>query len=110
MSYQDILPNELETLYQHENVTIFDTREASYFTQGHLDNAIPISDQAIKQLIIRKQRHNPVLVYCYHGNSSRDICTLLNGMGFSEVYNLEGGWRAWQDFINQSPIRVIEGL
>lgn len=37
------------------------------------------------------------MVYCAHGNSSRDICHLLSSMGFKEVYNLEGGWLAWQN-------------
>lgn len=102
MSYQDIIPEQLDVLFQHEKLTIFDTREASYFSQGHLDGAVPISDQAVQKLIVLKQRHNPVLVYCYHGNSSRDICTLLNGMGFSQVYNLQGGWQAWQRFITET--------
>jgi len=102
MRYRDILPEEVDALCQHVNLTIFDTREVNYFAQEHLDGAVPISDQAIKKMIIHKQRHNPVLVYCYHGNNSKEICNLLNGMGFSDVYNLEGGWLAWRNFISET--------
>ncbi len=57
-----------------------------------------IEDHEIRRLILQKKRHSPVVVYCAHGNSSRDICHLLSGMGFEQVYNLEGGWLAWQHF------------
>jgi len=42
-------------------------------------------------------------VYCYHGNSSRDLCTLLVGMGLRQVYNLVGGWAAWESWQQQNP-------
>lgn len=96
MSYQDILASDVGSLFNSNDLTIFDTRDANSYSQGHLDGALPISDQEIKSLIVRNQRKNPILVYCYHGNSSRDICSLLCGIGFTQVYNLEGGWLAWQ--------------
>lgn len=101
MSYQDIHPVELSSLLERNELIIFDTRDANSYAQGHLQGAMPISDASIKQLIVTKQRKKPVLVYCYHGNSSRDICSLLGNFGFAEVYNLEGGWQAWQHFTTQ---------
>lgn len=101
MSYQDIHPMELPPLLGSNELIIFDTRDANSFAQGHLQGAMPISDAEIKRLIVTKQRTKPVLVYCYHGNSSRDICSLLGNFGFSEVYNLEGGWQAWRHFVMQ---------
>ena len=58
---------------------------------------------------MRKRRRNPpVVVYCYHANSSRDLCTLLSGFGFSQVFNLEGGWRAWDNFQARQQVQLSE--
>ena len=94
MSYVEIHADAIAMLYQKKGLVIFDTRDAVSYQAGHLPGAVPISDDAIGQLIVGRKRNNPVLVYCYHGNSSRDICQLLSGMGFAEVYNLSGGWKA----------------
>lgn len=48
------------------------------------------------------------MVYCYHGNSSRDLCQLLNGLGFTQVYNLEGGWQAWAGYRDRVQARLSE--
>ncbi len=97
MSYQDLLPQELPNLQQREDLTIFDTRDHASFTQGHIPGARMINDDEIKKLIIKKKRAAPVVIYCAHGNTSRDLCQLICGMDFKEVYNLQGGWLAWQN-------------
>ncbi|MEW7979755.1 MAG: rhodanese-like domain-containing protein [Candidatus Sedimenticola endophacoides] len=96
MSYQDIHTEELATLLDRDNLVIFDSRDDFSFSRGHLNGALRLNDEAIKRLIIEKKRQSPVLIYCYHGNSSRDYCQLLTSMGFAEVYNLQGGWQAWE--------------
>jgi rhodanese-related sulfurtransferase len=37
-------------------------------------------------------------VYCYHGNSSRDMADMIARLGFSNVSHLIGGWDAWANF------------
>lgn len=96
MSYIQLQPQDLSDLNLRDELTIFDSRDANSFTQAHIPGARMIEDREIQKLILQKKRNTPVVVYCYHGNSSKDICNLLCGMGFSEVYNLEGGWQAWQ--------------
>jgi rhodanese-related sulfurtransferase len=102
MSYLDLSPQQLTELQQKNDLTIFDTRDRMSFNLGHIPAARMIEDSEIKKLIIQKKRKSPVVVYCSHGNSSRDVCQLLSGMGFIEVYNLEGGWLAWQYFQDQN--------
>lgn len=38
----------------------------------------------------------PVMVYCASGGRSAKAYTLLKQFGFKEVYDMEGGIRAWQ--------------
>ncbi len=98
MAYLDIDCAEIATLRAENDLLIFDTRDPDSYARGHLDGAEPVSDAAIMQLMKNRQRERPVLVYCYRGNSSRDICQFIAGMGYSRVYNLNGGWRAWTAF------------
>jgi rhodanese-related sulfurtransferase len=38
----------------------------------------------------------PICVYCASGGRSRGAMEKMKSLGFSEVYNLMGGFRAWQ--------------
>lgn len=103
MNYQDIQPEQLAALLAAGELTIFDTRDAASHARAHLEGAEPVSDDALRRLIQSRQRQRPILVYCYRGNSSRDVCQLIAGMGFTRVYNLAGGWQAWEAFLSAAP-------
>lgn len=38
----------------------------------------------------------PVLVMCYHGNSSKSAAQYLLTQGFDQVYSIDGGFEAWR--------------
>ena len=92
MNYVDLQPSEVAALRAEGDLTLFDTRDAASFAAGHMDGAEPLADADLRQ----RSRRSPILVYCYRGNSSRDVCQLIAGLGFTRVYNLVGGWQAWQ--------------
>lgn len=96
MSYHDIHISELEALRTEPELLIIDIRDPASYAKGRLEHAELVSDALLKQLIKSRQRQRPVLVYCYHGNSSRDICQFIADFGFERVYNLSGGWEAWE--------------
>jgi rhodanese-related sulfurtransferase len=98
MNYQDIQPTELHDLCGEPELLILDFRDPASFAQGHLDGAQPVSDALLKQLMKSRQRERPVLVYCYHGNTSRDLCQFIAGFGYTRVYNLVAGWQGWLQF------------
>jgi len=100
MSYHDILPAELADLFAEAELLIFDIRDAGSYARAHIDNAQPASDEALKALLKSRKRQRPILVYCYHGHSSRDVCQFITGFGFERVHNLVGGWQAWEQFIS----------
>lgn len=98
MAYAPLLAEQVPQFLQQPDVAVIDMRDARSFEAGHLPDARLAGDTAIRQLIREKRPNRPVLVYCYHGNSSRDLCQLLSGLGFTRVYNLEGGWQAWTGY------------
>lgn len=96
MTYQSLLASEVSELCEQPGVNILDCRDPRSYQQGHLPGAQLVTDDVIKRLS-RKGRDQPVLVYCYHGISSRDLATFLVNFGFGSVFNLEGGWQAWAE-------------
>lgn len=98
MSYHDLHAAELPRLLTEEGLTIIDTRDAETRRRGQLPGAVPPSDEVMNALMRRRRSDPPVLVYCYHGNQSRDLCGFLTQLGLSRVYNLVGGWEAWQNW------------
>lgn len=100
MTYNSILAGEVEALCAQGEVRILDCRDPRSYEQGHMPGAQLISDAVIQRLA-RASKQQPVLVYCYHGVSSRDLAEFLVKYGFSSVFNLEGGWQAWADHHNQ---------
>ncbi len=101
MSYETLFASQVEELLQNEKAVVFDHRDPRSYAEDHLPGALAVSDANISKLIRSKEYDRPVLVYCYHGNSSRDLCKFIMQFGFRKVYNLEGGWQAWAAHANQ---------
>lgn len=98
MSYQDIQPEQIAELLAGGDVAVIDMRDAESRAKGELPNAVGHTDDVIQALVRRRKSDPSVLVYCYHGNTSRDLCNFLGQFGLNSVYNLEGGWLAWQNW------------
>lgn len=96
MSYNTLFVDEVEAFFQRDDVVILDHRDPRSFAEAHLPKAQPVSDAVVMQM--RKKRQAPILVYCYHGNSSKDLASFLVTLGCENVYNLHGGWAAWSHY------------
>ncbi len=97
MAYQPLTVQELHSILALDNAVLLDTRDQHSYRNARIPGAQLANDRTVRRLIREHQPDRPVVVYCYHGNTSRDFCDLLTGFGFTRLYNLEGGWRAWQD-------------
>jgi len=98
MSYEDLYVSQLEAFLQQENMVVIDIRDINSFRQGHLKNAQHIDGPTMGNLIRLRKSNPAVLIYCYHGNSSRDAACMIAGFGFSNVSHLVGGWEAWANY------------
>jgi len=98
MSYSDIYVSQVERFLQHPDAIVIDIRDIQSFTAGHIKGAQHIDGPTMGNLIRLRKLNPPVLVYCYHGNSSRNISELIAGFGLSNVSNLVGGWQAWENY------------
>lgn len=98
MSYENMQVNQVHAFLDLPGSVALDIRDRKSFEDDHLRGAEHADEICMGQLLRKRKRNPPVLVYCEHGESSRDFADLVNRMGFDRVYNLEGGWQAWSEF------------
>ena len=93
----DIELAEFEKKMASEKYLLVDVRTAEEFSEGHIKGAINI-DYLAENFSIEIQElelESPVLLYCRSGNRSSKAMKIMKGLGFKEVYNLEGGIKGW---------------
>jgi len=105
MSYEDLHVNQVESFVQQPDAIVIDIRDVHSYNAGHMKNALHIDGPTMGSLIRQRKKNPPVLVYCYHGNSSRDMAEMIARLGFTNVSHLIGGWDAWANYQlrNDSP-------
>ncbi len=77
-------------------VTLIDIRDEASFQTGHMTNSIHIDHQSVQGFIQDTDLDIPLIVCCYHGNSSQSAAQFFVEKDFSDVYSLDGGYEAWR--------------
>jgi len=78
---------------------LIDVRTPEEFQKGHLKNAVNINYNApdFDARIAKLDKSKPMMVYCLSGGRSSKAAEKMGDMGFTEVYNMEGGIMKWQN-------------
>lgn len=77
------------------NSILVDIRDFESYEKGHIGEAVLLTQDNISDFVINTEKDTPILVMCYHGNSSQAIARYLNQQGFSDVYSIDGGYEGW---------------
>ena len=79
------------------NHTIIDVRTPQEFSEGHIDGAININyfDNNFLDQIAKYEKNEPLFIYCKSGNRSGKASKKIIGLGYKQVYDLEGGILNW---------------
>ena len=94
-SYVRISPDDARDMIDDREVTIVDIRDPDSFAAGHMLNAQPLSNDTAPAFLENTDKSLPVVVCCYHGNSSQQAAQFLFEQGFTESYSLDGGFEVW---------------
>jgi thiosulfate sulfurtransferase len=78
------------------DMAIVDIRDPQSYAMGHIPGALRLDNSNVATFIGDTQTDKPVLVVCYHGNSSQGAAQYLAEQGFQEVYSLNGGFEFWR--------------
>ena len=89
---------EATQMINRQDALVLDVREQAEFAQSHILNSrgLPLSQIEARFGDIEKFKDKPVIVYCASGNRSSAAAAALRKHGFSKVFNLSGGFGAWQ--------------
>ncbi len=93
-NFKRIDPNAARALIE-QGATIADIRDEASFGNGHIRGAQHLSNANIQGFIEDNDLDAPLIVCCYHGNSSQPAADFLAERGFDCVYSLDGGFEAW---------------
>jgi thiosulfate sulfurtransferase len=94
--YKSIQPKSAHDMIKQDTVTIIDIRDIASFEQDHLENARHVTGENIEEFVEASKWNQPLLVYCYHGNSSQPAAEYFGNRGFEDVYHLVGGFESWR--------------
>lgn len=82
-----------------KNVQLIDVRTPQEYAEFHLKNAKNINwngttfEKEVKLL----DKSKPIYIYCKVGGRSSQAAVKLAELGFTEIYNLEGGIISWNE-------------
>jgi rhodanese-related sulfurtransferase len=86
-----------QKLDQNQNFHLIDVREESEWQKGYLPKAIHLSKGIIERDIekVIPNSHAEIVLYCGGGNRSALAADNLQKMGYTNVFSMDGGFRAW---------------
>lgn len=77
-------------------VTLVDIRDELSYNNGHISGASLLDNASIQSFIESADLDQPLIVYCYHGNSSLSAAQFLVEKGFEDVFSMDGGFEMWR--------------
>jgi rhodanese-related sulfurtransferase len=115
-SYLDQLPEQRyqlpisifvrDRVNQSRSWFIVDVRETDEYADGHLDGAINIPLREITKNLDKfpNSKSAPILLYCHSQKRATHALVILHELGYLKAYNLEGGFAAYEDWMNHNPL------
>ena len=81
----------------NQGALILDLRAPESFEAGHIGEArnVPAAQLESQAESLRKWRDRTVITYCDSGVSGAGAARTLAKLGFTKVFNLDGGLNAW---------------
>ena len=79
------------------DVQLVDVRTPEEFSEGHLKNSknIDFKNDNFMAQMEKLDKSKPLYLYCRSGNRSGKASAKLKEAGFTEIYDMKGGFLAW---------------
>lgn len=89
-----ITPSEL--IARRDLYTVVDVRSAKDYSNGHIDGALNIPHEELRDRLSELKRDDRIVVHCNKGTTGNAAQNLLLNMGFKDVYNISGGYSQYK--------------
>ena len=96
--FKNIKVEEFDKLRANQKNVVLDVRTASEFAANHMPGAINLDVNApdFEQKAGALDKNQTYLVHCAAGVRSAKACGKMSKLAFPNLYNLEGGFKAWE--------------
>jgi rhodanese-related sulfurtransferase len=97
MKLQSLKPHDFNQHLLQATQILIDVRQPEEWQQAHIQGAklIPLATLPKHLGMDLKDHEQPIYVYCQHGVRSHQAGLLLLSLGYTKVYQLEGGLAQW---------------
>lgn len=96
MEIPQIQIQEAKKKLDEKSCLFVDIRDPGSYQSAHIPGAIHLSDSNVQEFLQQTDKEKPVVVYCYHGNSSMGATAYFMENGFKNVSSMAGGFEAWR--------------
>lgn len=95
---REISVDDAQLRMRESRVTLVDVREESEWDAGHARGALHLGKGVIERDIEKAvpDKGKELILYCGGGFRSALATKSLQEMGYTNVWSLSGGWRAWE--------------
>jgi rhodanese-related sulfurtransferase len=88
-----------DAIYKDRSIQLIDVRTPEEFKGNHLKGAqnICVTSADFKEKVKILDKNKPVYVYCNRGGQSAQAAIALKELGFTKIYDMEGGILLWEE-------------
>lgn len=82
----------MSILAHNPHAQLLDVRAEADFARDHIEGATHFTQNQLPQFSKSRDKHTPILIYCYHGNASQVFAQFFCDFRFEDVYSIDGGY------------------
>jgi len=94
-TWTNITPDTLASMLDHKDFTFLNVKTPYIGEIDRTDLYIPYTALAARAGELPADKAAPIVVYCRSGNESGIASQTLLDLGYTNIYNLDGGMNAW---------------
>jgi thiosulfate sulfurtransferase len=103
MNIPEIQIHEAKKRLDEKECMFVDIRDPSSYRAAHIPGALHLHDGNVQEFIQKADKQQPLVVYCYHGNTSLGAVAYFMENGFADVSSMSGGFEAWRQVYEHEP-------
>jgi rhodanese-related sulfurtransferase len=93
--WTNVSPDELATMLEHKDFTLLNVKTPYSSEIDRTDLYIPYNQLTARSSELPPDKGAKILVYCLTGHTSAIAAQTLLDLGYTNVWNLDGGMNAW---------------
>ncbi|NND62962.1 MAG: rhodanese-like domain-containing protein [Flavobacteriaceae bacterium] len=98
-SFEILSPSAFKEAISKSKVQLVDVRTPQEYKGGSIKKAINIDifqSNSFQEKIQKLDKNQPVYIFCRSGSRSKRAAGLMLKLGFTKIFDLQGGYMAWQ--------------